>query len=148
MPLIDLFLTGLEWVPGGGASPHLWLFLALSFVNGCVLEIGRKLWAPENEIVGVDTYSGLWGIKQAAMVWAICLFASFALLCGIGGVTGSLGPVAVLGGVGLIFGALRLRSYVNQPTPEAQEKIDTISGLWVFLCYGVAGFVPLIFGAT
>jgi hypothetical protein len=57
MPLIDLLLTGLEWVPGGGAAPGLGLFLALSFVNGCVLEIGRKLWAPENEIAGVDSYS-------------------------------------------------------------------------------------------
>jgi hypothetical protein len=60
MPLIDLLLTGIEWLPGRAAS-GLWMFLALSFVNGCVLEIGRKLWAPENEIAGVDTYSGLWG---------------------------------------------------------------------------------------
>jgi 4-hydroxybenzoate polyprenyltransferase len=55
MPLIDILLTGVEWMPGGGASPYLWLFIALSFVNGCVLEIGRKLWAPENEIQGVET---------------------------------------------------------------------------------------------
>jgi len=45
MPLIDLFLTGIEWGGRGGPAPALWLFLALSFVNGCVLEIGRKTWA-------------------------------------------------------------------------------------------------------
>jgi hypothetical protein len=47
------------------------MFLALSFVNGCVLEIGRKLWAPENEIAGVDTYSGLWGPRRAAAIWGV-----------------------------------------------------------------------------
>ena len=32
MPLIDLVLTGMEWLPGGGAAPGLVLFLALSFI--------------------------------------------------------------------------------------------------------------------
>ncbi len=82
MPLIDLLLTGLEWVPGGHAASGLWMFLALSFVNGCVLEIGRKLWAPENEIAGVETYSGLWRPQKAAFVWGLCICFSFALLLG------------------------------------------------------------------
>ncbi|MEC7669995.1 MAG: UbiA family prenyltransferase, partial [Pseudomonadota bacterium] len=69
MPLIDLLLTGLEWLPFGGPASGLSLFLALSFVNGCVLEIGRKLWSPENEIAGVETYSGLWGTRKAACTW-------------------------------------------------------------------------------
>ncbi|MBC7736502.1 MAG: manganese transporter permease, partial [Candidatus Saccharibacteria bacterium] len=43
MPMIDLVLTSLEWLPYGGPAPALWLFLALSLVNGCVMEIGRKL---------------------------------------------------------------------------------------------------------
>ncbi|MBC7738298.1 MAG: manganese transporter permease, partial [Candidatus Saccharibacteria bacterium] len=61
MPLIDHLLTGLESLPYGGPAPAVWLFLALSLVNGCVMEIGRKLWSPQHEIAGVDTYSGLWG---------------------------------------------------------------------------------------
>lgn len=148
MPLIDLFLTGVEWVPGGGASSNLWLFLALSFVNGCVLEIGRKLWAPENEIAGVDTYSATWGIKRAAAVWAGCLVVSFLLLCGIGLATAAFVPVTMLGLIGLAIGFWRLRSYVENPTPTAQENMDSVAGLWVFLCYAVAGFVPLISGAA
>ena len=148
MPLIDLFLTGMEWLPGGGASPHLWLFLALSFVNGCVLEIGRKLWAPENEIEGVDSYSRLWGVKPAAMVWAVCLGVSFSLLCGIGFVTGTLVVVAFFGGLGVIAAAIRLRAYMYNATRKAQERMDQIAGLWTFLCYAVAGFIPLIFGGV
>jgi hypothetical protein len=82
MPLIDLLLTGIEWVPGGGAASGLWMFLALSFVNGCVLEIGRKLWAPENEIAGVDTYSGLWGPQRAAMIWSVTVILSLRTSAG------------------------------------------------------------------
>ena len=147
MPLIDVLLTGLEWVPGGGASPHLWLFIALSFVNGCVLEIGRKLWAPENEITGVDSYSATWGIRPAAAAWAVCLLVSFALLCGVGVASGAAVPVILLGCAGVVVGLLRLRAYVADPTPKTQDGMDAIAGLWVFLCYAVAGFVPLIFGA-
>ena len=148
MPLIDVLLTGLEWMPGGGASPYLWAFLALSFVNGCVLEIGRKLWAPESEIAGVDSYSATWGIRVAAAAWTGCLILSFALLCAIGFVTGALVAVVAFGGVGLAAGLWFVRGYATDPTPQSQAKMDTISGLWVFLCYAVAGFVPLIFGAA
>lgn len=148
MPLIDLLLTGMEWMPGGGASPSLWLFLALSFVNGCVLEIGRKLWAPENEIAGVDSYSATWGIKQASTAWAFCLLVSFGLLCGVGIASKAALPVIGLGAVGLGFGLWTLKAYVTDPTPKTQDNMDKVAGLWVFLCYAVAGFVPLIFGAA
>ena len=148
MPLIDLLLTGMEWMPGGGASSYLWLFLGLSFVNGCVLEIGRKLWAPEHEIVGVDSYSSTWGIRRASLTWALCLILSFALLCGVGVASKAAVPVIGLGAVGLIIGLWTLRSYVAAPTPKTQDNMDRIAGLWVFLCYAIAGFIPLIFGAT
>jgi 4-hydroxybenzoate polyprenyltransferase len=144
MPLIDLLLTGIEWVPGGGASPFLWLFIALSFVNGCVLEIGRKLWAPKNEIVGVDTYSGLWGVKRASMVWTACLITSFGLLCGVGFVSEAFWTVAGIGAVGLVLAGIRVRAYRIDATPKTQDDMDTAAGLWVFLCYAVAGFVPLL----
>ena len=61
MPAIDLLVTGFEWLPHGAAPAGLALLLAFSFTNGCVLEIGRKLWAPENEREGVESYSALMG---------------------------------------------------------------------------------------
>ena len=95
MPLIDLLLTGMEWMPASSVSDGLILFLALSFVNGCVLEIGRKLWAPENEIDGVDTYSRLWGPRRAAAIWAGLVALSFVLLLGGGYATGVFWKKAV-----------------------------------------------------
>ncbi len=147
MPLIDLLLTGIEWLPKGQAAPFLWLFLALSFVNGCVLEIGRKLWAPENEITGVDTYSGLWGPPQAGRIWVGCVLISYALLVGTGAATGVGWLSALIGGLALIPCCLAAKRYVQAPTVKAQDRMDTIAGLWVFFCYATAGFLPYLIGA-
>lgn len=147
MPLIDLLLTSIEWLPAGRAAPTIWLFLALSFVNGCVLEIGRKLWAPENEIKGVDTYSGLWGARKAALIWLCCVLLSFALLVGTGFATGVGWATLLIGGGALAASALAARSYMGAPTSKAQERMDTVSGLWVFFCYATAGFLPYLIGA-
>ena len=144
MPLIDLLLTGLEWLPGGGVAPGLWLFLALSFVNGCVLEIGRKLWSPANEIAGVDTYSRLWGPQKAARVWSACVGLSLALLIGVGAVTGVIAISLVLGGTGAALCWISAAAYARSPTPKAEKRMDTLAGLWVFACYAIAGFAPVV----
>jgi 4-hydroxybenzoate polyprenyltransferase len=144
MPLIDLLLTGMEWLPGGAPATGLALFLVLSFVNGCVLEIGRKLWAPQNEIAGVDSYSSLWGPRRAAAVWALCLGVSFALLVGVSVVTGTLWITLALGGAGAAFGLWAAARYAADPTVLAERRMDRVAGLWVFACYGLAGFAPWV----
>ncbi|MEL6643393.1 MAG: UbiA family prenyltransferase [Pseudomonadota bacterium] len=144
MPLIDLVLTAIEWLPAGGASNGLWVFLALSFVNGCILEIGRKLWAPEAEIAGVDTYSRLWGPSQAALIWIGCVALAAALLTVLGYATGTGPATLALALLGLGVCVAAALSYRRAPTPKAQDRMDTVSGLWVFFCYAVAGFLPLL----
>ncbi|PJI93140.1 4-hydroxybenzoate polyprenyltransferase [Yoonia maricola] len=146
MPLIDLLLTGIEWLPHGSAAPALWLFIALSFSNGCVLEIGRKLWAPENERAGVDTYSGLWGSKRAADIWLIFVGISALLLIGVGIATGFALAFALLACAGFACCIFMARHYAATPTPKAEKQMDTVAGLWVFGCYATAGFLPLALG--
>ena len=148
MPLIDLLLTGVEWTRSGAPHPALWLFLALSFANGCVLELGRKLWAPESERDGVETYSKLWGPKRAAAVWLVFIAIALLLLLGVGWATNAFLPIAVLGLAGAFACLWAGRGYAGNPTVEAEKRIDTFAGLWVFLCYASAGFVPLVFGGT
>lgn len=146
MPLIDLMLTSIEWAPSREPSPELWMFLALSFVNGCVLEIGRKLWAPTNEIEGVETYSGLWGPRHAAHIWLICVGISYVLLVAIGYATGVGFVTTIIGAAGFGVCVWAAMIYLRSGTPASQDRIDTIAGLWVFLCYGTAGFLPYIVG--
>lgn len=144
MPLIDLLLTGLEWLPGGAAASGIVFFLVLSFVNGCVLEIGRKLWSPENEIQGVETYSGLWGPRKAALIWGAFVLMSFALLLAVAIATGVFWISLGLGGIGVTICLTSVARYARDPTPKAEKQMDTIAGLWVFACYAIAGFIPVI----
>jgi 4-hydroxybenzoate polyprenyltransferase len=146
MPLIDLMLTGVEWVRGDGPAPALWLFLALSFSNGCVLELGRKLWAPESERTGVETYSKLWGPQPATLVWLVFVAISFALLLGVGRATGHTFAIGGIGLIGALICVWAGRAYAATPTPKSEKTVDTIAGLWVFLCYMTAGFVPVLLG--
>lgn len=145
MPLIDFFVTAFEWLPHVEPPPAgLALFLAMSFANGCVLEIGRKLWAPENERAGVETYSGLYGPGRAALMWAVWVTIAFALLCGVafavdaGRLSIAIGAVAYVWAIRTAFG------YGRDPSQAAQKQMDALSGLWVFSCYALAGFAPLL----
>lgn len=146
MPLIDLLLTGIEWMPHGDAAIGLGLFLALSFVNGCVLEIGRKLWSPSSEIEGVDTYSGLWGPKVAAQIWGTCVALSFVLLVSVGAATGVFWISVLLGGVGVVICLASALKYARAPDTKTEKRMDTLAGLWVFACYAIAGFAPVLMG--
>jgi hypothetical protein len=71
MPLVDLYTTSCDWVPAGLVRPPRGLqwFLFVSFFNGMVVEIGRKIRSPQDEEVGVETYSFLWGRRNAIVVW-------------------------------------------------------------------------------
>ncbi len=144
MPLIDLLLTGVEWRAHGAPHPALWLFIALSFSNGCVLEIGRKIWAPASERDGVDTYSRLWGPGRAVAIWLMFVGLSFAFLLGVGQATGSLFVMAALGLSGLGACVWAGRAHLSALTAKTERRVDTFAGLWVFLCYASAGFVPLV----
>lgn len=147
MPLIDLLLTGLEWMPHGVVPQGLLLFILLSFVNGCVLEIGRKLWAPNSEIEGVATYSALWGARRAAAVWAGFVAVSFLLLVLVGVATETLWINLTLGSIGFAVCLASARGYAKAPTLRAEKRMDTLAGLWVFACYAIAGFAPVVAGA-
>jgi 4-hydroxybenzoate polyprenyltransferase len=149
MPLIDLFLTSTEWLPRGGFPPAgLSWFLALSFANGCVLEIGRKVWAPESERVGVETYSSLLGPRAAALLWLAALTAAFVLLVGVGFAANAAAIVTGIGALAFVAAAAVAVRFLEAPDPVAQARIETFAGLWVFVCYAAAGFAPLLGGAS
>jgi 4-hydroxybenzoate polyprenyltransferase len=145
MPLIDLFITACEWLPRAGSPPAgLWLFLGLSFLNGCVLEIGRKIYAPQNERTGVETYSMLLGLRKATLLWGAMLAAAFVFLVAVGITIGAPRIVAAVGFAGLAVCVACGWAFWRAPDAAAQKRLDTMSGLWVLTCYGSAGFAPLL----
>lgn len=145
MPLIDLFLTASEWLPADGAPPPgLFLFLFLSFLNGCVLEIGRKIYAPENEREGVETYSALWGLNRAVSVWLAVLVLAFGFLALVGIWTEHLALTILPGAAMLIYCVTIAFQIRRSPDSAVQAKIDTAAGLWVFTCYTASGLLPIL----
>jgi 4-hydroxybenzoate polyprenyltransferase len=146
MPLIDLVVTGFEWLPRGSSPTGLWVFLLMSFSNGCVLEIGRKLWSPQNEREGVETYSSLMGPVRAGALWAGCMCISLLLLVRVGFYTDAPVTTTLVGLCAAAWALTRVRAYTRDPSPAAQASMDATAGIWVIACYVAAGFSG-VFGA-
>ncbi|MEO0464458.1 MAG: UbiA family prenyltransferase [Pseudomonadota bacterium] len=142
MPLIDLVVTGFEWVRFGAPAGAMVFFLLLSFTNGCVLEIGRKLWAPVSEREGVNTYSKLLGPRTGAMMWLTCVAVSLGLLVAVGFATRTPLVTGAIGALAALFVLRTALSYRADPTPERATKVEDAAGIWVFACYAAAGFAP------
>lgn len=144
MPLIDLFATGCEWVPAAAAPPRmLWLFLVLSFLNGTVLEVGRKTYAPVSERTGVETYSRLLGPRPATALWCTIVAVAFVCLLAVGAAESALPWVGAVGLVGACTAIFTATGFIRNPVPKYQKLLDATSGLWVLLCYAAAGFAPI-----
>ncbi len=145
LPLITLYATACEWHAAGAPFPRElgWLLVA-GFCNGLVIEIGRKIRAPEAEERGVDTYSALWGRRRATLTWwAAMLLAAACLLP----VAGTLGVSAVLApafvGV-LTLAAMAGRRFLDEPTPRRAGLLEPVSGLWMLVAYLGLGVGPFL----
>lgn len=145
MPLIDWFATGCDWVRAGEAMPRgLFWFLAASFCNGVVIELGRKIRAPEQEEPGVETYTYLWGRPVAVAAWLAAMAATLACAAIAAARIGFAGPVvAVLGGLWVAAAALG-GTFVRAARPRLAKSIEACSGGWTLGLYLMLGIVPLV----
>lgn len=141
VPMIALFITAFDWLPGGAPDGRLGWLLAMSYFGFCVIEIGRKIRAPENEEEGVETYSALWGRRNAVVAWLAVMTMTGALAVGASRLVGAsliteayaVLLLAVALGVGLNF--------LQHPLPGRGKRFHLLTGLWslgVFLVLGLA----------
>jgi 4-hydroxybenzoate polyprenyltransferase len=143
LPIVDYFITACDWLPG--APPHglLW-FLAVSFFNGLVIEIGRKLRSPGEEEFGVETYSSLWGLKTAALVWIVIMITTTILATitachyGFGAVTAGILVLLLL--VNCLIGSRT----ANQPPVKTSAQFENLSAAWTLVLYLSIGTVPML----
>ncbi len=144
MPLIDLFATACVWWSTTTAPVGLGWFLALSFCNGIVLEIGRKTWAPEMERTGVESYSSAWGIPRALAAWLTATACALALLVMVATCIDFVWPAAAA--MSLI--ALRMLQTAAQtarrPTQALAVRLERLSGIWVLASYLLLGAIPMV----
>ena len=145
MPLIDLYATSVEWLPRGGSfSFGIMLYMISSFCDGTVVEVGRKLRAPENEEYGVDTYTQIWGPKRAMAVWMICMTVSGAstIMAGFRVQVG-LEIMCVLSPLYILAGYIAVK-FAKSPTPKNAKIFEIFPGIWMLLMHAMLGFLPFI----
>ncbi len=143
MPIVDFYATSCHWMPSEEKPGFgLLTFLAASFCNGLIIEIGRKLRQPAQEENGVPTYSKLWGPKKAALIWWIllCITAALGALCAkqIHFLTIPL----LLFSAFVVAGFIAMRRF--QTRGMQGKTIETITGLWTLILYLAIGLIPLV----
>jgi len=149
MPLIVFYAAACDWfVDDAPTIPYrIGWFLAVSFFSGAVIEIGRKIRAPEDEEEGVDTYSRVWGRSAAAVSWSIVLGLSGAFACLAAREIEFLIPVAAVSALLFVWSALTAYRFVRTPGRALAGHIENTSGLWVLAMYVILGIVPMMLRA-
>jgi 4-hydroxybenzoate polyprenyltransferase len=144
-PLFDLYSSGLDWLMEG-AEPHFGLifFFVVSYFNGILVEFGRKMKAPEDEEQNVVSYTGMWGVKGAVIVWCgtlIVTLVSAILAAGYAGYT--LPGLIILGSLAIIC-MIPALIFLKKPSKKSAKNMELISGLWTIGMYLSLGGIPML----
>ena len=145
IPLIDVYSSGLDWLLGND-NPHWGLawFFAVSYMNGLVLEFGRKIRTPESEEEGVVSYTGMYGTKGGVYAWLGLMFVTMLLAMGAAHYAGFSWLAYVV--FGSVFGLNSIPGwkFINNPTVKMSKYIEYASALWTALMYLALGGIPML----
>ena len=109
-----------------------------------MIEIGRKIRAPEDEEEGVRTYSVLWGRRRAVAVWLVALALTAGLALVAARLIDFVAPSAfVFGGV-LVAAALVACRFLLTQAPGSGRAFEAVSGIWTLAMYLSRGAAPLV----
>lgn len=145
MPLVDFYATGCDWAPVGYTRPPpgLFWFLLVSFLNGMVVEVGRKIRSPQDEETGVETYSFLWGRKSAVLVWLVLMAATASLACVAATNIGFLASELIILTITVAVAAALGYHFLRTLSTGEGKRLETMAGVWSLLLYLSLGVLPL-----
>ncbi|HEX8674304.1 MAG TPA: hypothetical protein VF710_20565 [Longimicrobium sp.] len=145
MPLLFAYLTAVDWIASDAAPPRtLGLFLAVAFLNGLLVEIGRKLRAPADERPGVETYTQTWGMRPAFFVW-LSVLALAALVALAAARAAGAGNIAALGlVVSALLAAWPAIAFLRAPRTSRAKATETVAGVWTLASYLLLGLAPIL----
>ena len=145
IPLVDLVASSAHWsISEINPTSALGWFFAVSFFNGILLEIGRKIKLPENEEEGVVSYSKIWGMKNAAYAWLGILAITLALAFAAAFAIDSPFWVYILLAVFAVAGSITAIRFLIDPSQKRSKMIENASGLWTMGMYLNLGALPFI----
>jgi 4-hydroxybenzoate polyprenyltransferase len=143
IPLIDMYASGLDWLLEGVSAPKgLVFFFIFSFMNGIVLEIGRKIRIPEKE--EFNTYSTLFGAAKATQLWILVLFVTL----GFSILASSFAGYGITGIAILVFFFILCVTpaflFLNKQSHRGSKLIEYASAFWTIGMYLTLGGVPML----
>ena len=118
---------------------------ALNYLNGIVLEIGRKTRRADEEEHGVQTYSKLWGRKKAVVVLSLLFVIEYFLV--ILGLAYTYKEYFFFSGLTLlVILVVSIYFMVKFLKKDLSGKIvETVSGLWIIFSSMSLGLLPHLF---
>jgi 4-hydroxybenzoate polyprenyltransferase len=149
LPLIAFCATACDWAtasPGAVPEGLIWFLLA-SFGNGFVIEIGRKIRAPQDEEPGVVTYSAAWGRDIAVGAWLMALavtgLCAFATALYLGARAFLAAACCALFGLALALAW----HFLSANKPKSGKWFEYASGIWTLAIYLALGVLPMALSA-
>ena len=145
IPLLDIYSSGLDWLLEG-ASPHwgLAFFFAVSYMNGLLGELGRKLKAPKDEEEGVVSYTGMWGVTKAIVIWSSILFGTLIIATSAAYYAGyGLATFLVLISLAIIC-MIPAIMFAKNPSKKLAKGVEAVSGIWIVGMYLSLGGIPML----
>ena len=117
----------------------------LNYLNGIVLEIGRKTRRADEEEHGVQTYSKLWGRKKAVVVLSLLFVIEYFFV--ILGLTHTYEKYFFFGGLTLlVILIVSIYFMIKFLKKDLSGKIvETVSGLWIIFSSMSLGLLPHFF---
>ena len=144
IPLVDVVASGFDWrLAGADPPPGLAWFFAVSYCNGVVLELGRKLAPPGAPDPGRRFYTTQLGRGGAVVALASALVVTFGLAWGAlsaaGHATGAYVGISVV----LLLCAAAVAAFYARPTAERAKVVELASGVWALGMYLFLGGLPM-----
>jgi 4-hydroxybenzoate polyprenyltransferase len=145
IPLIDIYASGIDWLQEGVPAPKgLLFFFAVSYFNGIVLELGRKIRIHDDEKEGVLTYSSIHGARNATLLWLLMILitAGWAVAAvwfagyGMQGFYTMLAIAVVISTPAILF--------LQKMTAKRAKMIEYASALWTIAMYLSLGGIPMM----
>ena len=115
---------------------------ALNYLNGIVLEIGRKTRRSDEEEHGVQTYSKLWGRKKAVIVLSLLFVIEYFFV--ILGLAHTYKEYFFFGGLTLLVILIVLIYFMVKFLKKdlSGKIVETVSGLWIIFSSMSLGLLP------
>ncbi|BBM57180.1 hypothetical protein JMUB4039_1158 [Leptotrichia trevisanii] len=140
--IFDVFI--LQWYRHNIDFALIPLF-TLNYLNGIVLEIGRKTRRADEEEHGVQTYSKLWGRKKAVVVLSLLFVIEYFLV--ILGLAHTYEKYFFFGELTLlVILIVSIYFMIKFLKKDLSGKIvETVSGLWIIFSSICMGLLPYLF---